>query len=239
MNVELGGGIEGLWSLDSGSVDLLLSDLPSGETQAKFDKRADPAWLWPAVVHALRPYGSVVFMASSLRYASDLIDRRPGGAPNYLYDLVWHKSIATGFLNVKRRPLRAHEFVLVFGSPQSVYNIEMQEGASPIHAARRQGHGETNYGKSTGKTNARAGATSRYPTSVLEFGCVGTSSKERVHPQQKPVPLLRWLIRTYSRPGDLVVDPFAGSGSTGVAAEAEGRRFRGWDSDPRFGGTKA
>ena len=70
--------------------------------------------------------------------------------------------------------------------------------------------------------------------SVLDFASVGTSSPKRVHPQQKPVDLMMWLVSTYTRPGELVVDPYAGSGAAGQAAEELGRRFEGWDTSPRF-----
>jgi DNA modification methylase len=228
--VHIGDAIEALRKLSPGSVDLLLSDLPSGETRADFDVAPQMELLWPKIWLAVKPSGIVVLMASSLRFASRLSQH-----PTFRYDLIWHKSLATGQLNAGYRPLRAHEFILVFsGQLKGVYNPQRLEGASPIHAARRKSHGE-NYGAMTAETESRAGATDRFPTSVLEFASVGTTALERVHPQQKPVPLLRWLIETYSNPGDLVVDPYAGSGSTGVAAEACGRRFMGWDNNPRFG----
>lgn len=228
--IELGDGPRGLLSLRRGSAGLVLSDLPSGETRAEFDQAADLTALWPAVWHALRDDGTAVLMASSMRFASRLMMSQ---SRYFRYDLIWSKSLATGHLNSRRAPLRAHEIVLIFSRRSGVYHPQMLQGASPIHAARRAHHGE-NYGPQTQTNESRAGATDRYPTSVLEFSSVGTSSKIRSHPQQKPVPLLRWMIRSYSDPGDLVVDPYSGSGSTGVAAAAEGRRFRGWDLSPRF-----
>lgn len=231
MAIELGDGPHGLLSLRHGSAALVLSDLPSGETRAKFDVAADLDALWPAVWHVLRDDGVAVLMASSLRFAARLLESQKR---YFRHDLIWSKSLATGHLNVSRAPLRAHEFILVFSRCSGTYHPQKLQGASPIHAARRAHHGE-NYGQQTLSNESRAGATDRYPTSVLEFSSVGTSSKERCHPQQKPVPLLRWLVRSYSNPGELVVDPYAGSGSTGAAATAEGRRFRGWDLSPRFG----
>lgn len=234
MLVELGDGIKGLLSLEKESAALVLSDLPSGSTNAAFDKLPDFERLWPAVWQTLKPDGMAIFMGASFGFAARLVSTQ---ARHFKYDLIWSKSLATGHLNASRRPLRAHEFVLVFSrTAQGIYKPQMMEGATPIHAARRTSNGE-NYGKSK-STPSRAGATDRFPTSVLEFASVGTSSKERTHPQQKPVPLLRWLIRTYSEPRDLVLDPYAGSGTTGTAALIEGRRFRGWDSSPRFGKLK-
>lgn len=229
--VTLGCGIAGLRSLRAGSVDLVLSDLPSGETKASFDVKPDLLAMWTAIWGALAPAGSVVLMASSLRFAAEIIASCE--PRSFRYDLVWSKSVATGFLNARKRPLRAHEYILFFSREPGVYTPQMATGATPIHAARRKATGR-NYNEAQSMPS-RAGATDRWPTSVLEFGSVGTSSAERTHPQQKPVDLLRWIIRTYSAPGALIADPFAGSGSTGRAAAVEGRRFVGWDSDPEFG----
>jgi DNA modification methylase len=228
--VRLGDGIAALHGLSEHSTALILSDLPSGQTRAAFDVVPDLPALWEGIWHALTHNGTVVLMASCLRFASEVIRSQ---AKYFRYDLIWSKSVATGFLNAAHAPLRAHEFILIFSKRAGTYHPQMEQGASPIHAARRKSQGE-NYGECR-STRSRAGATDRYPVSVLEFASVGTSAKERVHPQQKPVPLLRWLIRTYSDPGDWVVDPFAGSGSTGVAALAENRHFMGWDLSPRFG----
>lgn len=229
--ITLGDGIDGMLSLPPGNVSLVLSDLPSGETQAEFDIKPNLELMWKAIWHALKVDGIAVLMASSFRFAAELSN----SSKWFRYDLIWSKSVATGFLNSKRRPLRSHEFILIFSRKQGIYYPQMLQDASPIHAARRRAHGE-NYGIMTQSTESRAGATDRYPTSVLEFASVGTSSKKRKHPQQKPEPLLQWLIRTYSNNGDLVVDPFAGSGSAGRASDAENRLFLGWDSDSRFGG---
>jgi site-specific DNA-methyltransferase (adenine-specific) len=228
--IALGDGIQGMASTEPGSISLVLSDLPSGATQAEFDVPPDLDRLWPAIWHCLKPEGVAVFMASSLRFAASLLASQER---YFRYDLIWSKSLATGHLNAKRAPLRSHEYILVFSRVPGLFNPQMTTGASPIHAARRKSQGE-NYGKCEGGFS-RAGATDRYPVSILEFASVGTSSPARKHPQQKPLPLLQWLIRTYTEPGDLVVDPFAGSGSTGQAAEAEGRSCRMWDSSPRFG----
>ncbi len=197
-------GIEGLLSLDKRSAQLVLSDLPSGETQAEFDRRPDLRHLWHGVWHALEPAGIAVFMASSLSFASDLMR----SSPFYRYDMVWKKSLPTGFLNAKNRPLRAHEFVLVFWREEGFYEAQMSEGHVPI-SSNHLGTARTrrpavrvgeNYGKLARSTPSRVGATDRYPTSVLTFGSVPTSSKDRTHPQQKPDDLLRHLIRTHCAP---------------------------------------
>jgi DNA modification methylase len=231
--VILGDGISGMSQLPAGSVGLVLSDLPSGETQAEFDEPPDLPRLWTETWRALRNGGVCLFMAHSFSFARAVVAL---AEKEFKYELVWHKSVATGFFNANKRPLRAHEYVLVFSKGQGIYEPQMIQGASPIHAARRKaGARSENYGKDKQPTASRAGATDRFPTSVLDFASVGTTAPERIHPQQKPVELLSWLVRTYSVSGDLVVDPYAGSGSTGVAALSCGRRFLGWDKSERFG----
>lgn len=230
MTVALGDGLVGLRGLQAGSVGLVLTDPPSGETQADFDVKVDLPAFWGGVWHALKPSGVAAVFASSLAFAAEV---RDSAEEEYRYDLIWAKTLATGHLNARHRPLRAHEFILVFFRASGMYEPQMSEGNGPIHEARRTSHGE-NYGRFVRATESRAGATDRYPTSILRFASVGTSSKQRRHPQQKPVPLLRWLTRTFSKSSDLVVDPFAGSGSTLEAAAAEGRQAAGWDSSPRF-----
>ena len=176
--VFLGDGVSGLLNLQPRSVGIVLSDLPSGETRASFDKKADLPNLWLSVRRALRPGGVVIFMSSSFRFACEVRD----SAPVEPLDLVWEKSLATGHLNASRRPLRSHEFILVFEpdgrTTSSVYNPQMTEGCSPIHYARRISAGE-NYGPHSRITTSRAGATDRFPTSVLHYASVGTTSLDR------------------------------------------------------------
>lgn len=233
MRVLLGDGIAALRGFAKGGIDLVLSDLPSGATSAEFDRVPDLQHLFAATWHALKPDGVAVFMASSLRFAAALMT---AGGKTYRYDLVWEKDRATAHLLAKKRPLRAHEFVLVFTRQPAVYQPQMRETGKKQNPGSlgRHANGE-NYsaGGAVYTQNNRAGATDRYPRSVLRFN--GVQNSKRIHPQQKPVDLLRWLVRSYSRPGELIADPFAGSGSTLVAAEAEDRRAIGWDSSPRFG----
>jgi site-specific DNA-methyltransferase (adenine-specific) len=261
-NVHLGCGLTGLGTLEPTSVGLVLSDLPSGETRAPFDSKIlapDLPIFWARAWRCLKPRGNVVLIASSLPFAAELIASQ---GEQYRYDLVWSKTIKTGFLNSKHRPLRSHEFILVFSRGAGTYNVQMQQSSVPVSSNGDKGSlGSENYGSgrfkpinpnsgrgSSGenydtsgsasggtKGKSRVGATDRFPSSVLHFGSLGVRHKDRRHPQQKPEALLRYLVRTYSKPGELVVDPLAGSGSTGVAALAEGRSFKGWDSDPRFG----
>jgi site-specific DNA-methyltransferase (adenine-specific) len=237
--VQFGCGIAGMLSLDPGSASLVLVDLPSGETSAEFDKPVDLPSFWSAAWHALAPAGQIVVVASSIRFAAALIASQP---EHFRYDLVWEKSLAVGFLSAAHRPLRAHEFILLFSREVGTYNPVMLDGFVPISRNNRDVLPRStektteSYGGSKAKRGmARAGATDRFPRSVLHFGSVPTKSTARSHPHQKPEQLLSYLVRQYSNPGDHVLDPCAGSGSTGLAAQSCGRRFLGWDISPRFG----
>lgn len=235
--MRLGDGIAGMAELDPGSVDLVLSDLPSGETAASFDKKVDLAAFWGAAWGCLKPTGIVVVMASSFRFANEVFQSQREA---FRYDAIWAKSIATGFLNAPKRPLRSHEFIMVFWRREGTYNIEMTDVGIPIASNKRANlaagaHGE-NYGSAGGNAGlSRAGATDRFPGSILSYPCLGVRNPARTHPQQKPDDLFRRLIRVYSNQGDLVVDPCAGSGTTERAAICEGRRSICWDIQERYG----
>ena len=229
----LGDGLVGLERLPQGCVDLVLSDLPSGATEAEFDVKPDFDRFWGAAWSALKPSGNVVVMASSMLFAIECIQSQPKA---FRYDLVWNKDKSTGFLNSKTRPLRSHEFILVFFGEQGTFNPQMVETGIAIckNSTPGRSHGE-NYGKiDTRKGLARKGATDRYPRSVLEYECLSVQHPTRTHPQQKPNDLFRDLVRSYSNAGDLVVDPYAGSGTTLRAAADEGRRAVGWEIQERF-----
>lgn len=234
MNVLQVDAIEGLRAIPAGAVSLVFSDLPSGETDAPTDKAPDLGAFWPEVWRVLKPEGAAVLMAHSIRFAISVISSQSSA---FRYDLIWRKSAATGFLNAKHRPLRNHEFLLAFWRDGGgrTYNAQMTEGHSPQDHSTRNPSSSVNYAKvSVVGRGARYGATDRHPLSVLDFKVVGRGP-ERAHHQQKPRDLLRWVVRTYTNPGDLIVDPYAGSGSAGVVSLEEGRRFVGFDTDPRFG----
>lgn len=227
--IHTGCGLAGLRSLKAGSVDLVFCDLPSGETRAHFDNPIDLAELWPAAWACLKPNGAVVLMASSLRYAAAVIASEPKW---YRYDVVWEKGNATGFLNAKRQPLRAHEFVLIFYRATGTYNPQKTKGMPKVRVTKSVADG-ANYGKFT-KPPTPYESDQRFPRSVLKTKQTAKSgSTERRHPQQKPIPLLEWVVKTYTNEGELIADPCAGSGSMGVAAIGLRREFIGWDFEPR------
>lgn len=200
------------------SVDMVLADLPYGTTQCSWDFIIDPSAMWQQYLRVCKENAAIVLTASQ-PFTSQLVMSKPD---LFRYDLVWEKGNATGFLNSKRMPLRAHESVLVFYRKLPTYNPQMTSGHARKTSKRKSVNSEC-YGKAFELTEYDS--TDRYPRSVQFF----SSDKQRgnYHPTQKPVDLGRWLIRTYSNAGDTILDNTMGSGSFGVAAVAEGRRFIG------------
>jgi len=196
------------------SVDMILCDLPYGATQNKWDSVLPLDRLWAEYWRVCK--GAVVLTAAQ-PFTSVLVC---SALSNYKYDLVWHKNKASGQLNAKRQPMRAHESVLVFG--KGSYNPQMTEGHRPGNAAHQKTQSD-NYGATKGASYG--GQTVRYPRSVLDFAVVNNDDPGRIHPTQKPVALFEYLIRTYTNEGDTVLDNTAGSGTTAIAAENAGRKW--------------
>lgn len=228
LSLTRGDGIAGLAALPAQSVDLLFADLPSGQTQAPFDRPIDLDAFWAAVRHAARPTTPIVLMASNMRYAVAVVTSNP---QEFRYDLVWRKNRASGHLNANRQPLRAHEFLLVFYKKAPAYTPQKSSGHKPVNPFYTRESGQ-NYGAAV-EVRSGGGSTERYPTSVLDFDVVSNVGEERSHPQQKPDALLCWVVSSFTKPGQLVADPCAGSGAMGYAATSLDRRFVGWEEiDP-------
>lgn len=225
-SIYLGCGIAGLGSVAPGSVALVINDPPWGATKAAWDRQLDWLAWWAAIDHALAPDGVAVVLGD-LRLAVKIV---PIARRRFSYDLVWRKNRASGHLNAKRQPLRAHELMMVFGDAargDHRYEPQFTYGHEPMKAITRISKSEL-YGRET-VTRSQEGATHRYQTSVLDVDVVPNDTAGRIHSSQKPVDLLRWLVRAYSRPGELVADPTAGSGAVLQAARLEGRRSIGWE----------
>lgn len=207
------------------SVDLVLVDLPYGSTQNAWDAVIpfEPMWreVWricrgPAVFTAMQPFSSALVMSQR---------------QHYRHEWVWEKNKATGHLNAKKKPMQAHEVALVFSRGPCTYLPQMTTGHAPMNAYVQTSNG-SNYGST--KRPAGGGSTERYPRSVQRFPVVNNDSPDRAHPTQKPVEWMEYLIRTYSRPGDTVLDFAMGAGTSGVAALNAGRQFIGIEVDPDY-----
>lgn len=201
-----------------GSVDMVLCDLPYGTTQNKWDSVLPLDRLWAEYWRVAKPNAAIVLTAAA-PFDKVLACSQLG---RFKYEWIWEKTAATGFLNAKKEPLRAHETVLVFGNSRVPYNPRKSQGPLLKRVNESRSCHGTNYGK---KTSIRLPyeSTERYPRSVLLFP--KDNRIGRPHPTQKPVALFEYLIRTYTNPGELVLDNTAGSGTTAIAAENAGRRW--------------
>lgn len=210
-------------TLEDNSVDLVLVDLPYGVTQQKWDAVIPFEELWEQYLRVTTQDAFYVFTATQ-PFTSALVMSQPH---LFKYDWVWKKPKGTGHLNAKKQPMRDKEDILVFARGKPIYNPQMVAGEP--YKARGGRRNDDTYGQYTSERNDNMGL--RYPKQVIEFPIV---ERNKLHPSQKPVELMQYLVRTYSQPGQTVLDNTMGSGSTGVAALREGRRFIGMEKDPTY-----
>lgn len=230
---HLGDCLVRLGELDEGTVDFVFADLPYGITANKWDVPIDLTQLWRALARVCKPNAAKVFTAVQ-PFASDLVQ---SNRREFRFEMIWKKSIATGFLNANNRPLRIHENVLLFWAEQPSYTPQKTTGHALVKVTpskRGENKNSMNYGSETGRLlkTKNYESTERFPTTVLELDSVEQHDPSRRHPTQKPEALIEWFLKTYTAPGDLVLDPTAGSGSTLCAAKTLGRRCIGFDIDP-------
>ena len=201
------------------SVSLILCDLPYGTTQNKWDCVIPLEQLWPLYRRVLKPNGVVVLTAHSVFTAKLILSNTEW----FKYKIVWEKSKPTNFLNAKIQPLRKHEDICVFYTKQPIYNPQMSNG-TPYNKGVRKNQLSGCYGDFLPAHVHSKGE--RYPTDVVYFK-TAESEGPVWHPTQKPVELGRYLVRTFTNPGDLVLDNAFGSGSFLVAAAKEERHYVG------------
>ena len=223
--------LELMKDIPDGSVDAIITDLPYGTTRNQWDSVIPIDMLWKHYKRLIKSNGAIVLFSqqpfTSVLVASNL--------SMFKYEWIWEKEMGTGFLNANYAPLKSHENIVVFskgsaahnGNPMS-YNPQMEQGKA---YTCKQGKMVNNYDtahmvesietKNDGK---------RYPKTVLKFN----RDKDNVHPTQKPVELLRYLIRTYTNEGETVLDSCCGSGTTAIAAIREKRNFLCIEKDPHY-----
>ena len=206
------------------SVDMILCDLPyevlnKGNKSAQWDRLIPFEPLWDEYCRIIKDNGAIVLFAQGM-FTAQLMMSNP---KMWRYNLVWRKGgRCSGFLNAKRQPLREHEDILVFYKAQPTYNPQMANGAKN-HSRGSGKHKQTNRCYGSFKEAADIIRNEKYPRSVLDF----KRPHPPIHPTEKPVALLEYLIKTYTNEGDIVLDNTMGSGSTGVACVNTGRNFIG------------
>lgn len=201
------------------SVDMILCNLPYGTTQNKWDSCISFEKLWEQYLRIIKTDGAIVLTSHGIFTAKLILSQEK----YFKYKWVWEKSKPTNFLNAKKQPLRKHEDVCVFYQKQPTYNPQMKEG-KPYNKGVRKRQLTGSYGEY--EPSLGISELPRYPTDIIYVKTAESEGKV-VHPTQKPVELGRYFIRTYSNPGDIILDNAFGSGSFLVAALLEGRNFIG------------
>lgn len=219
--------LERMKEIPDRSINMILVDLPYGTTQNKWDSVINLSEMWkqikricsdntPKVMFAQTPFDKVLG-------CSNLEELK--------YEWIWEKTTATGHLNAKKMPMKAHENILVFYDKLPTYNPQKTTGHKPANSYTKYQDDGRNYGKTKVGVSG-GGQTDRYPRSVQVFKT--DKQKVSLHPTQKPVALLEYLINTYSNKGDTVLDFTFGSCSTGVACLNTRRKFVGIEMDEDY-----
>lgn len=204
------------------TVDAIITDLPYGTTACEWDSIIPLESMWKEVKRILKPRGAFVTTASQ-PFTSMLV---MSNLKWFKWEDVWNKKLSTGFLDANRRPLRCHESILIFCDNRPTYNPQMRKGILRNKGNSGPSNCYGNYNRISSFND------DYYPTSIIEISNANQSDKE--HPTQKPISLYQYLIRTYTNPGDTVLDFCFGSGTTGVACWNEGRRFIGIEQEEDY-----
>ena len=207
-------------------VDMILCDPPYGTTACKWDSVIPFDEMWLRLNKLIKDNGAIVLFGSE-PFSSKL---RCSNLKNYKYDWVWNKKLAGNGILAKRQPLKIHENVIVFNS--KIYIPQMTTGKLRRKLTNNLKISEINGGDGVKRANETFN-DQYYPTSIQEFS-IANLRRGRLHPTQKPVELLEYLIKTYTNEGEVVLDFTMGSGSTGVACVNTNRKFIGIELDDNY-----
>jgi site-specific DNA-methyltransferase (adenine-specific) len=228
--IYLGDCLELMPQIVDESIDMVLCDLPYGTTRCKWDSIIDLPKLWSEYKRIIKPRGVIVLTAQSP------FDKVLGTSNLEMlkYEWIWEKTQATGHLNAKKMPLKAHENILVFYKDLPTYNPQKTNGHKPINSYTKYVKTQNNtelYGEMKQEISG-GGETDRYPRSVLLYASDKQTSC--LHPTQKPLALMEYLIATYTNEGDVVLDNCCGSGTTGLGAKNLNRNFIMMDKEQKY-----
>jgi len=226
IELHLGDCLEVMPTLDAGSIDMVLTDPPYGTTACKWDSIIPLEPMWENLKRLARKNAAIV-MTASQPFTTTLI---ASNMKMFKYCWVWDKKIPSGMAFARYQPMRRSEDVVVFCEGKTLYNAQIVLRDKPIKG------GSMSKGETTNNHNLKAlkkTYTHKNPTNIIEFDKVRRGS---IHPTQKPVALMEYLIKTYTNEGDTVLDFTMGSGTTGVACKNLGRKFIGIEKDAEYYG---
>lgn len=221
----------GMKDIPDKSIDAIICDLPYAvlnrrNKDAQWDNIIPFDKLWEQYNRIIKDNGAIVLFAQGM-FTAQLMMSNP---KMWRYNLVWDKCRATGFLNANRMPIRCHEDLCVFYKSLPTYNPQMEDlnGREPNHPQVHGNHNEKNQCYGNIKRINPTYTDKKHPRSIIKIKAIHCS-EDQSHPTQKPVNLLRWLIRTFTNEGDLVLDNCMGSGTTAIACIKEKRHFIGYE----------
>ena len=217
--------LERMKEIPDESVDLVLTDPPYGTTACKWDSVIPLELMWKELKRIIKKNGAIVLFgtepfSSTLRLSNK----------DYKYDWIWEKNTGTNFLHAKRMPIRFTENIHVFIEGSSWYYPQKTTGHAPTNSGVGRNTGNVYSGNS--KVNYKGGDTTRFPKNIIEFKSV--NNYKRIHPTEKPVALMEYLIKTYTNESETVLDFTMGSGTTGVACINTNRKFIGIEKDEGY-----
>jgi len=211
---------------EGGKVDAIITDPPYGTTACKWDSVIPFEEMWERL-KKLRAINTPIVLFGNEPFSSAL---RMSNSKEYKYDWTWVKNQATNHLHAKRMPMRKTENISVFFKNSSWYNPQKTKGHPPTRPTKGSSNGAIYNG--TKIRNYEGGSTTRMPLNILYFNC--TNNYEKLHPSEKPIALMEYLVKTYTNEGDTVLDFTMGSGSTGVACVNTNRNFIGIELDETY-----
>ncbi len=219
--------LERMKEIESGSVDAIITDPPYGTTACKWDSVIPLEPMWEQLNRVIKPNGAIVLFGSE-PFSSAL---RMSNIKNYKYDIIWDKVLHSNPLIAKKQPLSAHENISLFYKKQPTYNPQMVgEVDNTLIRKGDKIHGTDTKGK-TKHTISKNKTGKRYPKKILT---IPNTKRGGLHPTQKPVALMEYLIKTYINENETVLDFTIGSGSTGVACKNLNRSFIGIEMDDKY-----
>jgi site-specific DNA-methyltransferase (adenine-specific) len=230
-----GNCLEVMDTFPDNSIDMVFCDLPYGTTQNPWDILIPFDDLWLRYNRIVKDDGAIVLTAQSpfdkLLACSNL--------KQFKYEWIWEKNKATGHLNAKKMPMKAHESVLIFYKKLPVYNPQMTDGHKPMNMVSPKDNVPKpevtrNYGHVEKVLGNPGGSTIRYPRDVIKIPVINNDDPKKFHPTQKPIPLIEYFIRTYTNEGDVVLDNCMGSGSTCIAASNQNRKYIGIEQSEEY-----
>jgi site-specific DNA-methyltransferase (adenine-specific) len=210
------------------TVDMILCDLPYGRTQNAWDAVIPFDKMWKQYERVIKPNGCIALFCDGMFMAELMMSNKK----LWKYNLVWDKVLSSGFLNANKQPLRSHEEIAIFYKTQPTYNPQKVKG-QPNHSkgAPKECY-NNNYGDFGFVDNSKELGDMKHPKSIITVQKPHPSTM--IHPTQKPVEILEWLINTYTNAGETVLDTCMGSGSTGVACVNTKRNFIGMEMNEEY-----